>query len=68
MINPSSFFSLKVPEESLYDASKRLIDFKIHRLPIVDRTESNTILHIATHHGILSFLMERVCGGYLTML
>jgi len=48
------------PEESLYEATKKLINFRIHRLPIVDIGESNTILHIATHYGIISFLMEKL--------
>lgn len=66
MIEPlfsKNFFNKKspAPEESLYEATKKLINFRIHRLPIVDIGESNTILHIATHYGIISFLMEKVC-------
>ena len=48
------------PEDSLYEATKTLLKWRIHRLPIIDRSESNTILHIVTHFRILMFLMEKV--------
>ena len=48
------------PEDTLYDASKTLLKYRIHRLPIIDRAESNTILHIVTHYRILLFVMEKL--------
>eukprot|EP01119_Soliformovum_irregulare_P008436 TRINITY_DN21553_c0_g1_i1.p2 TRINITY_DN21553_c0_g1~~TRINITY_DN21553_c0_g1_i1.p2 ORF type:complete len:391 (-),score=99.35 TRINITY_DN21553_c0_g1_i1:1314-2486(-) len=48
------------PEETLYDASLTLLKYRIHRLPIIDRAESNSILHIITHYRILSVVMEMV--------
>ena len=48
------------PEHSLYEASKTLLKYRFHRLPIIDIAESNTILHIITHSRILLFLMEKV--------
>lgn len=50
------------PDETLYEASHTLLKYRIHRLPIIDRADSNSsILHIITHYRILSFLMDRVC-------
>jgi len=43
------------PEDTLYSACKVLLKYRIHRLPIIDRAESNTILHIITHYRILLF-------------
>jgi len=46
------------PEDTLYEASKTLLQHRIHRLPIIDREESNSILYIMTHYQILYFIME----------
>jgi len=48
------------PESTLYDAISTFLSHRIHRLPIIDRAESNTILHIITQKRILSFLMEKL--------
>lgn len=47
------------PEETLHIASKTLLKYKIHRLPVLD-PESNTILHILTHYRIMVFVMQQV--------
>lgn len=46
------------PEDTLLEASKILLKHRIHRLPIIDREESNSILYIMTHFRILSFIVE----------
>ncbi|CAL4060392.1 unnamed protein product, partial [Meganyctiphanes norvegica] len=43
------------PDESLYEAIRRLIHHKIHRLPVIDHITGN-VLYIITHKRILKFL------------
>ncbi|XP_076328386.1 5'-AMP-activated protein kinase subunit gamma-1-like isoform X3 [Tachypleus tridentatus] len=43
------------PNESLYEAIKKLIQYKIHRLPVID-PQSRNVLYILTHKRILKFL------------
>jgi len=43
------------PQASLYEGLKTLIENKIHRLPIIERSEGNP-LYILTHKRILKFL------------
>ncbi|XP_017300257.2 5'-AMP-activated protein kinase subunit gamma-2 isoform X3 [Diaphorina citri] len=42
------------PDKSLFDAIRNLIDYKIHRLPVID--EMGNVLYILTHKRILRFL------------
>ena len=44
---------------SLYDAVKMLVDYKIHRLPIIDSKTGNS-LYILTHKKLLNFLFSLV--------
>ena len=44
---------------SLYTATKMLIDNKIHRLPVIDRSSHNA-LYILTHKRLLRFLCYEV--------
>jgi len=48
------------PDDTLYKASQILLSHRIHRLPVVDRQESNTILHIITHYRLLAFIAEKL--------
>jgi len=43
------------PDESLYEAIRKLIHHKIHRLPVIDHVTGN-VLYIITHKRILKFL------------
>ncbi|KAI1288097.1 5'-AMP-activated protein kinase subunit gamma-2 [Halotydeus destructor] len=43
------------PNASLFDAVKKLIHNKVHRLPVVDQ-ETGNVLYILTHKRILKFL------------
>ncbi|VDP98749.1 unnamed protein product [Trichobilharzia regenti] len=43
------------PECSLLNASKMLLQYRFHRLPIIDMIQGNA-LHILTHKRILKFL------------
>ncbi|KAK3753714.1 hypothetical protein QZH41_013804 [Actinostola sp. cb2023] len=43
------------PIQSLYDAVKMLLEFKIHRLPVIDNATDNALC-IVTHKRILKFL------------
>ncbi|KAN0026299.1 hypothetical protein ACTFIV_007283 [Dictyostelium citrinum] len=54
---PSSLISTD-PETNLYDAASLLLCYKIHRLPVVDKKDTNSILHILTHSRILAFIMK----------
>jgi predicted transcriptional regulator len=56
---PPSLIHLK-PEDSIFKAGKTLLKFQIHRLPVIDREEQNTILYIITHTRIIKFLMGNV--------
>ncbi|GAM18631.1 hypothetical protein SAMD00019534_018060 [Acytostelium subglobosum LB1] len=46
------------PETNLYESATLLLKYKIHRLPVVDKKETNSILHILTHSRILAFMMK----------
>ncbi|EGG23822.1 cystathionine-beta-synthase domain-containing protein [Cavenderia fasciculata] len=46
------------PETNLFEAASLLLKYKIHRLPVVDKKETNSILHILTHSRILAFMMK----------
>lgn len=43
------------PRQSLYDAVKKLVEGKIHRLPVIDNKTGNS-LYILTHKRLLHFL------------
>jgi 5'-AMP-activated protein kinase regulatory gamma subunit len=43
------------PRQSLYDAVKKLVEGKIHRLPVIDQKTGNA-LYILTHKRLLHFL------------
>ncbi|XP_032241441.1 5'-AMP-activated protein kinase subunit gamma-1 isoform X3 [Nematostella vectensis] len=43
------------PTQSLYEAVRMLLEFKIHRLPVIDPSTGNA-LYIITHKRILKFL------------
>lgn len=45
------------PMQSLFDAVKTLVDYKIHRLPVVDPSTGNA-LYILTHKRILRFMFS----------
>jgi 5'-AMP-activated protein kinase, regulatory gamma subunit len=51
------------PDDSIFDASHILLANHIHRIPIIDKEESNTMLHVLSHHRILMFLLSNVRGG-----
>jgi len=48
------------PDVSLFEAGNTLIQYQVHRLPVLDRLESNSILHIITHSRILAFLIRNL--------
>ncbi|XP_013793446.2 5'-AMP-activated protein kinase subunit gamma-1-like, partial [Limulus polyphemus] len=62
-LKPNVFFSTvlifsagnKIHPYSLYEAIKKLIQGKIHRLPVID-PQSGNVLYILTHKRILKFL------------
>jgi len=43
---------------TLLDASNLLVKNQIHRLPVIDQSETNSILHMITHYRILHFLVK----------
>ena len=43
------------PEASLFDAIQRLVQYRIHRLPVIDPTTGD-VLYIVTHKRIFRFL------------
>jgi 5'-AMP-activated protein kinase regulatory gamma subunit len=43
------------PRQSLYDAVKKLVEGKIHRLPVID-TRTGNALYVLTHKRLLHFL------------
>ncbi|XP_078356596.1 5'-AMP-activated protein kinase subunit gamma-1-like, partial [Oculina patagonica] len=43
--------------QSLLDAVKTLVEYKIHRLPVIDPTTGNA-LYILTHKRILRFMFS----------
>eukprot|EP00026_Physarum_polycephalum_P007921 Phypoly_transcript_07992.p1 GENE.Phypoly_transcript_07992~~Phypoly_transcript_07992.p1 ORF type:complete len:464 (-),score=57.50 Phypoly_transcript_07992:176-1567(-) len=46
------------PDMTLLEASNLLVKYQIHRLPVIDQSESNSILHMITHYRILNFLVR----------
>jgi 5'-AMP-activated protein kinase, regulatory gamma subunit len=46
---------------TLLEASNTLVKNQIHRLPVIDQSETNSILHMITHYRILNFLVKNVC-------
>ena len=52
---------------SLYDAVKKLVEGKIHRLPVIDKKTGNA-LYILTHKRLLNFLYTNVCVHTLAAL
>lgn len=46
------------PDMTLLEASNVLVKNQIHRLPVIDQSESNSILHMITHYRILHFLVR----------
>jgi len=46
------------PDMTLLDASNLLVKNQIHRLPVIDQSETNSILHMITHYRILHFLVK----------
>ncbi|KXJ10573.1 5'-AMP-activated protein kinase subunit gamma-2 [Exaiptasia diaphana] len=47
------------PTQSLYDAVKMLLEYKIHRLPVIDSVTDNALC-IVTHKKILKYLFSHV--------
>eukprot|EP00741_Cyanophora_paradoxa_P012383 tig00020610_g11964.t1 len=50
------------PEDNVLEACFKLQHHKIHRLPIIERTEHNVVLHIITHSRILGFIVRNLRG------
>lgn len=48
------------PDESIFTGAQTLVDYRIHRIPIIDRENNNSSLHILSHHRILVFLISNV--------
>lgn len=48
------------PSDTLFEAVSMLSRFKVHRLPVIDRLEQNTILYVLTASKIVVFLMKIV--------
>jgi CBS domain-containing protein len=48
------------PSDSLFEALSMLSRFKVHRVPVIDRLEQNTILYVLTATKIVVFLMKIV--------
>jgi len=48
------------PDASIYEASQELLAHHIHRIPILDREENNTILQVLSHRRILVFMTANV--------
>ena len=49
------------PSDTLFEALSMLSRFKVHRVPVIDRLEQNTILYVLTATKIVVFLMKIVC-------
>eukprot|EP01112_Ceratiomyxa_fruticulosa_P021874 TRINITY_DN7850_c1_g1_i1.p1 TRINITY_DN7850_c1_g1~~TRINITY_DN7850_c1_g1_i1.p1 ORF type:complete len:685 (-),score=139.80 TRINITY_DN7850_c1_g1_i1:85-2139(-) len=56
---PLSLISTE-PESTLLEASTILLKHQIHRLPIVDKKDTKSILHVITHSRILAFMMKHL--------
>jgi len=46
------------PDDSIYETTKTLVKNKIHRIPLIDRKESSTILHVLSYDRVLRFLLN----------
>jgi CBS domain-containing protein len=46
------------PQDTLYEAVTLFVKYRVHRLPVIDRVEQNTILYVLTPSRILLFLMK----------
>jgi len=58
---PPNFISVD-PEESIYEACRRMRQHRIHRLPILEKTNHNVVLHIITYSRVLGFLVRNLRG------
>lgn len=63
---PSLIFT--EPECTLLEASTILLKHQIHRLPIIDKNETKSILHVITHSRILAFMMRHLVDLPLSLL
>jgi CBS domain-containing protein len=48
------------PNDSLFEAAQTLMNEHIHRLPIIDKENDNSILHFVSHHRIFVFMINNV--------
>ena len=48
------------PTDTLFEALSMLSRFKVHRVPVIDRLDQNTILYVLTATKIVVFLMKIV--------
>eukprot|EP01103_Thecamoeba_quadrilineata_P005136 TRINITY_DN14974_c0_g1_i1.p1 TRINITY_DN14974_c0_g1~~TRINITY_DN14974_c0_g1_i1.p1 ORF type:complete len:391 (+),score=68.25 TRINITY_DN14974_c0_g1_i1:81-1175(+) len=48
------------PSDTLFQTTQTLLKYKIHRIPLIDKENDNTILAIISHYRILKFLMNNV--------
>lgn len=46
------------PQDTLYEAVTLFVKYRIHRLPVIDRLELNSVLYILAPQRILVFLMK----------
>jgi 5'-AMP-activated protein kinase regulatory gamma subunit len=53
------------PEDSIYYTGKLLLQYRIHRVPVID---NGSILHIITHHELLSFVFQKVLLFFILLL
>jgi 5'-AMP-activated protein kinase regulatory gamma subunit len=54
---PTEFINIE-PSDTLLEAVQLFVKYKIHRLPVIDREEQNSILYILTPMRILVFLLK----------
>lgn len=54
------------PDQSLFEAIKMLVKFRVHRLPVIDKHTGNA-LYILTHKRILRFLYLYVSITVVTL-
>lgn len=55
------------PSDTLFEALSMLSRFKVHRVPVIDRLEQNSILYVLTAAKIVVFLMKIVRLRFLTL-
>jgi 5'-AMP-activated protein kinase regulatory gamma subunit len=46
------------PQDTLYEAVTLFVKYRIHRLPVIDRIERNSVLYVLAPQRILVFLMK----------